>query len=160
MQHAGVGLDVLFAVAIWIALVGIALSYYQVAIQKARQTGLWQWTVSARQEIMLFHAARGRWPASEDLLGASDVLDNYAQYGLQSVQIRDGSFNLVLSKDRGALGVGDANDQWNLSFRRQRYVPGAPISWTCGPATASFEIDAPPDLTDLDPRLLPSVCRH
>ena len=154
MLKSGEGLELLFAVAIWGMLLGVALPEYSIAIPKARHAALWNWVAPAKVEIALYYAVHGRWPNSDDLMGEERLLDDVKSHGLKSVQIRDGSFNIVLA-DR----PGNEHGQWNLSFRRQRQVPGAPVHWLCGQAKPSAPIDAPPNLTDLDPRIMPWVCR-
>ena len=161
VRKSGSGLELLFAVTIWLTLVSIALMNYMIPVQKASYTAMWSWVDLAKKEIALYYAEHGRWPNTDDLLADGRPINELAAFGLQSVQIRDGSFNLVLGHSLSdASSVGNQASQWNLSFRRYRQVSGAPVNWSCGRAETGYPIEAPPDLTNLDSALQPRVCRN
>lgn len=152
-------LDILLSLLILAVLLALAMSYQLPLVAKTRTTaGTAIWTIHARQEIAAFHAETGRWANYEDIMLNDASSQGLQGFGLRAVQIKNGSINVVLEDQGRSSGL---SRQQNLSLLRHRHRSGTPILWSCGTATlrSGQYLDAPPNLTDIDPELLPRNCR-
>ena len=148
-------------VAVLMALTVIAISRLDAYVIQSQVTEAFDLTSSVRDEMVVYRAEHGVWPATPADLANATLSEEFSlgSYVHHLELGRDGALTTVFGNDASAVRLRDRR----LTFRPLTLPadPGAPVSWVCGPHDYPIElIPGGIDETDIAPSDLPLACRN
>ena len=147
-------------VAVLMALTVMAISRLDAYVIQSQVTEAFDLTSSVRDEMVVYRAEHGVWPATPADLANATLSEEFSlgSYVHHLELGRDGALTTVFGNDASAVRLRDRR----LTFRPLTLPadPGAPVSWVCGYRNPPEGMEsAGEDRTSLKMRHMPASCR-